>query len=177
VVPLAAWTPDSVNFVCPQDGLVRLRVDTPDAWLDACGELAAPFFTAVFDLGIDALKQAVGLDEAYRLAARRSTVALEAHLRILAAVPRGSTLEVLSRIVDCDAKRLHVAQTLQREATTVATRESMTISFDLDARRSCAFADGLRQRIEALHVAQRTLPPHVGSAERLGIGRALPDTR
>lgn len=177
MVPLSAWTPDSVNFACPGDGLVRLRVVTPDAWLDARGELAAPFYTAVFDLGIDALKQAIGLDEAYRVAARRSTVALEAHLRILAAVPRGSALDVLSRIVDCDAKRLHVAQTLLLEATTVATRESMTISFDLDARRSCEFADALRQRIAALHAAQRTLPPHVGSADRLGVGRALPDMR
>lgn len=166
-----------MTSTCAGDGLVRLRIATPDAWLDARDELAAPFYTAAFDLGIDALKQAIGLDEAYRLAARRSTVALEAHLRILAAVPRGSTLEVLSRIVDCDAKRLHVAQTLLLEATTVATRESMTISFDLEARRSCVFADALRQRIEALHVAQRSLPPHVGSADRLGIARALPETR
>lgn len=177
MAPLAVWAPDPVNSACANDGLVRLRVVTPDAWLDARAELAAPFYTAVFDLGIDALKQAIGLDETYRVATRRSTVALEAHLRILAAVPRGGTLEVLSRIVDCDAKRLHVAQTLLLGATTVATRESMTISFDLEARRSCVFADALRQRIDALHAAQRTLPPHVGSAERLGIARVLPATK
>ena len=150
-------------------GLVSLRVMIPDAWLDAGGRLAPAFYTAAFDLGIDALKQAIGINEAYRLASHRSTVALEAHLVLHGPVPRGSEVLVLTRIVDCDSKRLHVAQEMRLGDARVAERESMTISFDLDSRRSCAFEVPVATRIDALFAAQRTLPPHRGRAGQLGL--------
>lgn len=160
-------SPDSAD-----DGRVLHRVALCDAWTNAQGELAAPFYTAIFDLGIDALKLAVGIDEAYRVSTRRSTVALEAHVVILAQVPRDSVVVVASRIADCDAKRLHVAQEMTLGQTLVATRECLTISFDLAARRTCAFADDIRDRITALQAAQRRLPAHLGSAHLLGVDRA-----
>jgi len=152
-------------------GLVRLVIAIDDAWLDARGELAPPFYTAVFDLGIDALKQVIGIDETYRERERRSTVALEAHVVLLAPVPAGSRVSVETRIVDCDAKRLHVAQEMRLDATTVALRESMTVSFDLDARRSCPFGAAVAARIDSLYQAQRVLPPYRGRADRLGLAR------
>jgi acyl-CoA thioester hydrolase len=152
-------------------GLVGCRVEIAPAWLDRRGELAPAFFTAAFDLGIDALKQALGVDEAYRLREQRSTVALEAHLRILRAVPAGSAVELTARIVDRDAKRIHVAQEMRCGGERVALRESMTISFDLVARRSCAFGAAVASRIDALHAAQLDLPAWRGEAGRLGVGR------
>lgn len=154
------------------DGLVRHTVHIPDEWLDARGQLAVPFYTAAFDLGIDALKQVIGIDEAYRTATRRSTVALEAHLAFLLPVPRDAEVVIETRIIDRDAKRIHVAQALRLAGALAATRESMTISFDLDARRSCAFAAELYARIDALHDAQRALPAYSGRADRLGVGAA-----
>lgn len=156
----------------PRDGRVLRPVHVLDEWLDARGELGVAFYTAAFDLGIDALKQSIGIDEPYRLATRRSTVALEAHLVFVAPVPAGAEIVVGSRIVDRDAKRIHVAQDLRHDAVLAATRESMTISFDLDTRRSCAFDAAILARIDALYTAQRTLPLHVGTAQLLGVGRA-----
>ncbi len=156
----------------PRDGCVLRPVRVPDEWLDARGELGVAFYTAAFDLGIDALKQVIGIDESYRLATRRSTVALEAHLVFMAPVPAGAEIVVGSRIVDHDAKRIHVAQELRHGAVLAATRESMTISFDLDARRSCVFEAAIFARIDALYEAQRALPLHVGAAQLLGLGRA-----
>ena len=150
-------------------GVIRRALRIPDAWATARGELAVAYYTAAFDLGIDALKQAVGIDEAYRRAARRSTVALEAHIVFLAAVPAGAEILIDSRIVDRDAKRLHVAQRMQYGELLAATRESMTIGFDLEARRSCAFEPAVFARIEALYAAQAALPVHVGTAELLGV--------
>lgn len=152
--------------------MIGLALRIPDAWLDARGELGVAYYTAAFDLGIDALKQAIGIDEAYRRAARRSTVALEAHLVLFARVPAGAEVVIDSRIVDRDAKRLHVAQRMHHGAVLAATRESMTIGFDLEARRSCAFEPAVFARIDALYEAQRALDMHVGSAQLLGVGRA-----
>lgn len=155
-------------------GRIGCRVEIEAAWLDARGELAPAFYTAAFDLGIDALKQALGIDEAYRRREQRSTVALEAHVRILGRVPAGATVELTARIVDRDAKRVHVAQEMRRGAALVALRESMTISFDLAARRSCAFGADVAARIDALHAAQRDLPAWHGEAHLLGVGH-VPD--
>jgi acyl-CoA thioester hydrolase len=153
-------------------GLVRLAVEIADDWLDARSELAPAFYTAAFDLGIDALKQAIGIDADYRARERRSTVALEAHLVLLAPVPAGSDVALEMRIVDCDAKRLHVVQEMRLGAALVALRESMTVSFDLDARRSCPFGAAVAARIDSLYQAQRALPPYRGRAGRLDLARS-----
>lgn len=152
-------------------GLVSCEVAIPADWLGRDDLLAPAFYTAAFDLGIDALKQVLGIDEAYRREQRRSTVALEAHVRILLPVPRGSTVTLSARIVDCDAKRLHVAQEMMLDGVTAALRESMTISFDLAARRSCAFGAEVAARIKSLHDAQQRLPRWCGEAHLLGVGR------
>ena len=155
----------------PAPGVVSLTVSVPADWGDARGELGNPYYTAAFDLGSDALKRAIGIDATYRHAARRSTVALEAHLVFIARVPLGAELLIESRIVDRDAKRLHVAQTLYHGDVLAATRDSMTIGFDLEARRSCAFEPAIFARIDALYDAQRAGPTHAGTAQGLGVAR------
>jgi len=153
-------------------GLVSCEVTIPGGWLGRDDRLAPAYYTAAFDLGIDALKQVLGIDEDYRHEQRRSTVALEAHLRYLLPVPAHSTVSMSARIVDCDAKRIHVAQEMTLDGAVAAVRESMTISFDLAARRSCAFGGQVAARIAALHDAQRKLPAWCGEAHLLGVGRA-----
>lgn len=152
-------------------GRIGCRIPIEPGWLDARGGLAPAFYTAAFDLGIDALKQALGIDEAYRRREQRSTVALEAHLRILGPVPAGATVEITARIVDRDAKRVHVVQEMRHDGVLVALRESMTISFDLASRRSCAFGAGVAARIDVLHAEQRELPAWHGEAHLLGVAR------
>lgn len=166
--------PTTVTPLAVAPGRIGCRVAIGPDWLDAHGGLAPAFYTAAFDLGIDALKQALGIDEGYRVREQRSTVALEAHLRILGPVPAGSTVELTARIVDRDAKRVHVAQEMRLGDSLVALRESMTISFDLAARRSCAFGPEVAARIDALHAEQLQLPPWHGEAHLLGVQR-VPD--
>ncbi len=130
-----------------------------DDWVDVDGRLRPAFYTAAFDGSIDHLKSAFGLDAAWREQYRRSTVALEARLTLRGPAWRGERLTIESRIFDCDAKRLHIAQILYRGDTLVATRESMAISFDLDARRSCPFQDAIAANITHLYSAQQALAP------------------
>ena len=142
-----------------QDCRIISAVTVQAAWVDARDELRPAFYTAAFDGSIDDLKAAFGLDAAWRAARRQSTVALEARLSLRGPARRGEVLQVESRIFDSDAKRLHIAQVLRRGEIWIATRESMAISFDLDARRSCPFAPEIATRIAALHAAHRALEP------------------
>lgn len=141
------------------DGLVCCEVVVIDAWVDAEGRLRPAFHTAAFDGSIDHLKNCFGLGAAVREQHRRSTVALEARLTLHSPAWLGERLVIESRIFDFDAKRLHIAQVLRRDDTLVATRESMAISFDLDARRSCPFQDTIAANIARLHAAQQALVP------------------
>lgn len=142
-----------------QSGRILSAVTIQAAWVDASDQLRPAFYTAAFDGSIDDLKAAFGLDAAWRAARRQSTVALEARLSLLGSARRGEVLRVESRLFEVDAKRLHIAQVLARGDDWIATRESMAISFDLDARRSCPFAPEIATRIAALHAAHRALEP------------------
>ncbi len=128
-------------------------------WTTAAGQLLPAFYTAAFDAAIDDLKDAIGLTAAWRAQQRRSTVALEARLRFWGLAWRAEHLVVESRIVDFDLKRLRVGQILQRGAEVLATRESLTISFDLQARRACVFDETLARQIASVHAAHQRLPP------------------
>jgi acyl-CoA thioesterase FadM len=97
-------------------GRVCIEVAISRAWVDEAGRLRPAFYTAAFDGSIDHLKDVFGLDAAWRERHRRSTVALEARLTVLGPAWQDETLQIESRIVDFDAKRLHIAQVLARGA-------------------------------------------------------------
>ena len=130
---------------------------TPD-WALPDGQVRTGLYTVPFDAAIDHFKDQLGLNHAWRVANQRSTVALEARMTFLAPAFLGDALTVQTRILDCDAKRLHLGQQLKRGETVLVTRESLAISFDLEARRSCAFPDDVATNIRALHAAQQQLP-------------------
>jgi len=103
-------------------GRVCIDVAISRAWVDEAGRLRPAFYTAAFDGSIDRLKDVFGLDAAWRERHRRSTVALEARLTVLGPAWQDETLQIESRIVDFDAKRLHIAQVLARGEEWVARK-------------------------------------------------------
>ena len=146
----------------PADIVLPVRV--LPAWTNARGVVRAGLYTAPFDLAIDHFKDQLGFDQAWRDANLRSTVALEARMSFRAEARVGDELRVETRILDVDAKRMHLGQRLCRDREVLVARESLAISFDLEARRSCPFAEDILANILALHAAQRQLPtwPWVG---------------
>lgn len=136
-----------------------LQVRVLPEWGIAGGRVRPGLFTVPFDLAIDHFKDQLGFDQAWRDANLRSTVALEARMSFRGEARVGDDLRVETRIVDADDKRMHLAQRLCRDDDVLVLRESLAISFDLQARRSCPFADDILLNIRALHGAQRELAP------------------
>jgi len=158
----------------PVHGIVITELAVKPEWLDYNDHMNVAYYIAAFDLGIEDLKSAYGLDEAYRKAHQRSTVALEAHITYQNEAALGDHLRIESRILATDGKRLHLCQAMYRSETLLSTQEAMSISFDLAARRSCPFDSALRTRIEALQQAQTALPVPGWVGRTIGLGTPRP---
>lgn len=157
-----------------RDGIVLTHLTVRPEWLDYNDHMNVAWYNAAFDLAIEDLKAAYGLDAAYRLAHGRSTVALEAHITYQREATLGDALRIESRILATDGKRLHLAQAMFRDATLLATQETLSLSFDLAARRSCPFDPALRARIDALVAAQAAGPRPTWIGRRIGLDSPRP---
>ena len=122
----------------PQNGIVTTTAKVLPEWLDYNDHMNVAYYIAVFDIGIDDLKAVYGIDPAYIETQKRSTVALEAHITYQNEASLDEVLTVRSRILDFDAKRTHLYQEMYRGEDLLATQETLSISFDLRARKSCA---------------------------------------
>ena len=115
-------------------------------------------YSLAFEEGIDDYKKVVGLDKNYIANEKKSTVALEAHSLYLERMKLG-IYQVETRIFDFDGKKAHIFQNIVRgRNTTVASLETLSISFDLRSRKTCRFEPFIAQRYVELYTAQKELP-------------------
>lgn len=154
-----------------ENGVVITAATVLPEWLDYNDHMNVAYYIAVFDTGIDDLKAVYGISGTYIESQKRSTVALEAHITYQNEASIGESLRVETRIIDFDAKRTHLYQEMYRDDTLLATQETLSISFNLDARKSCEFEPRIAENIAELHAAQKDLerPEWVGRA--VGIRR------
>lgn len=155
----------------PANGIVTSHGIVKSEWLDYNDHLNVAYYVLLFDLGIDAFKAVVGIDLDYIKRKALSTVALESRIAYLAEASLGDELRIDTRVIDFDGKRMHYYQEMFRGEELVSAQETLSISFDSKARRSCPFADDIALSYERLFEAQRGLgrPEWVGRV--IGIRR------
>ncbi len=155
----------------PANGIVTSHGTVKPEWLDYNDHLNVAYYVLLFDLGIDAFKAVVGIDVDYIKREALSTVALESRIAYLAEASLGDELRIDTRVIDFDGKRMHYYQEMFRGEELVSAQETLSISFDTKARRSCRFADAIARGYERLFEAQRDLgrPEWVGQV--IGIRR------
>ncbi|MCB1749002.1 MAG: thioesterase family protein [Gammaproteobacteria bacterium] len=158
----------------PADGIVRLEVTVKPEWLDYNDHMNVAWYVAAFDLGIDAFKDVIGITLDYIAREQRSTVALESHITYQREAHRDQVLRVETRIVDFDGKRVHIYQELYRDTDLLATQETVSISFDTAARRSCPFADDMAARYRTVLEAAAALPRPQWLGRSVGIRQGKP---
>lgn len=158
------------SIALPVDGVVLDHASVLPAWLDYNGHMNVAWFMQAFELGIDSYKTVVGLDPHYIARSRRSTVALESHITYQREALLGDALRIETRILDCDGKRVHVYQELCRGAELLASQETLAISFDIAARRSCPFEPALAENYRRMVALQAGLPRPVWVGRAVGLG-------
>lgn len=140
-----------------RSGLMALEPE----WIDYNGHLNLAYYHVLFDRGIDALFDAVGLGEAYRAARGMTTYSVETHVCYLREVPPGALVRVTTQIVGLDAKRLHVFQEmLHEDGWRAATLEGLSLSIDQrgEAPKAAPFPDDVYARIAAMAAEHAQLP-------------------
>lgn len=158
----------------PANGIVSTEVEVLPDWIDYNDHMNVAYYVAAFDLGIDAFKAVIGIDLEYIEREKRSTVALESHITYQREASLGEKLRVDTRLLDYDGKRCHIYQEMYRDNELLSTLETLSISFDTRARKSCPFADDVAPRYQQMHESQKNLaiPEWVGKS--VGIKRKNP---
>ncbi|MPY98034.1 MAG: thioesterase [Actinophytocola sp.] len=126
------------------------RETVRDEWIDYNGHVMDGYYSVIFGHAIDAVMTAIGIDADYRERTGCTLYTLESHVRFLREVKRGVAIEVRSRVVDVDAKRLRLCFELVVDDTVHATQESMTIHVDQRVGRSSPWPEDVRAFCENL---------------------------
>ena len=102
------------------------RVTLEPGWIDYNGHLRDAYYGLVASYAVDAVMDHLGLDATYRERTHCTLYTLEMHLHYLHEVKFSDALEVASKILDFDGKRLHVGCVFSC-VKTVATAEMMLL--------------------------------------------------
>lgn len=146
----------------------------PPEWIDYNGHMNVAYYTMAFDNALDVLlEEHLGIGESYVKRAKRGPYVLQNHLHYIGELLEGESFEVAMRILDWDAKRLHVFLAMSNAETgaLAATSEQLLMNVDLTARRSAPYEDWAQTRIAALAEAQAGLPSPPQAGAPIGIRR------
>lgn len=132
--------------------LTCYRTTVRHEWVDYNGHMNDAAFAGVFSEAIDALMDWLGIDADFRAENAWTVFTLEMHIRYLAQAYEAQPLAVEVRLVDHDAKRLHVLMTLREVTggTALATGELMLMGIDTTSERPAPFPDAIAERVDSL---------------------------
>lgn len=143
----------------------------PPEWIDYNGHMMDGYYSLAFTAATDALLDYLGLGAAYRAASGAGLYTVESHLCFSRSVHAGTVLRFRSRLLGCDAKRLHAFHEMSAAAdgAVVATNELMFLHVRADGERVVPMpADRLSAagRLAAAHAA---LPAPSSAGRRIAM--------
>jgi acyl-CoA thioester hydrolase len=157
----------------PVPAPLRLHETTvAPAWVDYNGHMSESCYLLVFGDGADAFFRFLGIDEDYR-AAGHSLYTVETHLHHRREVSEGEGLCLTLRVLDADAKRVHLFSEMFHSGTgdLVASAEQMLVHVDTAAGRSTALPEELQRRLSLILESHRALPVPAVVGRPMGIRR------
>lgn len=137
----------------PSGPLPLFRQTVKDEWIDYNGHLSEAYYVLVFGFATDALMDTAGLDTAYRERTGCSLYTVEAHVRYLREVARGSELTVRTTVLGVDGKKLRFVHEMfvdEPSGDPVATAELFTLHVDQTAGRSAPLPETTRGYLAGL---------------------------
>jgi len=144
---------------------------SPD-WIDYNGHMNVAYYTMAFDRALDRVYDLIGIGPELARSASMGPMALQTMIHYLAELVEGESYTCETRVLDADAKRVHVfVEMLREDGARAATYESLTMNVDLAARRSAPFPQIAAERLARLKAAHAGLdrPAEIGAP--LGIRR------
>lgn len=142
-------------------------------WIDYNGHMNVGYYLVAFDQATEAVCVHLRVGEAYRRRADASMFVVEAHVTYDREVVEGAPLAFRTRIVDFDAKRVHLLHRMfhAEQGFLAATNELMCLHVDLAQRRSAPFPADAMARVRELGEAHARHAPTEGVARAIAIRR------
>jgi carnitine 3-dehydrogenase len=142
------------------------------AWVDYNGHMSESCYLRVFGDNSDAFFRYIGIDEQHR-AEGYSLYTVETHLHHRREVAQGELLRLSLRVLDQDAKRVHVFHEMYHGTsdTLLATAEQMLLHVDMTRGSACAMPEVLQRRLAAIRQAHAALPSIDAVSRPMGISR------
>jgi len=134
-------------------GLLVYRTPVHADWIDYNGHLRDAYYAVAVSLGLDALMDQVGLDEAYRTQTHCTLYSVEMHLHWLQEVKAPAELELYAHVLDLDSKRLQVGMDIKVKGLdhVAASAETMLVHVSQHPSvKTTAFPEAIRTQLERL---------------------------
>jgi len=139
-----------------------LTISTPvqPEWIDYNEHLTEYCYLKLFGDATDVVLAKIGAGLDY-VAAGHSWYTVETHIRHLGQARLGEPIEVRTRLLAADAKRLHLFHDMVslRQDAVIATAEHMLVHVDAKAEKSAPAPQAMQERAQALVADQSLLPP------------------
>jgi acyl-CoA thioester hydrolase len=126
------------------------------AWIDYNGHVRDAYYGLVASYAVDDVMDQLGLDAAYRERTHCTLYTVELHLHYLHEVKSSDDLKVISSVLDCDRKRIHLGCRFicSRVSEPVAVADMMLLHVRQgDKPGVAAFPDEVSARLEALKIS------------------------
>ncbi|MDA3626382.1 thioesterase family protein [Saccharopolyspora sp. WRP15-2] len=148
------------------------RTPVSPSWVDYNGHMSESCYLLVFGDSSDAFFRYLGIDEQYRESGR-SLYTVETHIHNRREAAEGEPLELSLRVLDHDAKRVHVFHEMHHGETgaLLATAEQLLVHVDTNLGRSSEMPDEIQHRLTAIHQAHAALPIPRTVGRPMGIRR------
>ncbi len=129
-------------------------------WIDYNDHLTEYCYLKLFGDATDVVLARVGAGPAY-VAAGHSWYTVETHIRHLGQARLGEPIDIRSRVLAADAKRLHLfhEMTSRKQDAVIATAEHMLVHVDARAEKSAPSPQAMQDKAKALVAGQAHLPP------------------
>lgn len=141
-------------------------------WVDYNGHLNDAYYMVIFSQATDAFIDYIGMVDAVRRATKTSIYTLEGHINYLLEVKEGVEVEIRTRLVRHDGKRMQLYHEMFRpgQDDPVAAAEFMLLHVDTnDGAKSAPFRPEIAARLQEIQAAQDALPPSTYSSRTIGL--------
>ena len=149
----------------------RYEFEVLPAWIDGNKHMNMGYYTVMFDLATDEIWAELGIGFDYKRERGCGTFAAEAHIVYENEMLLGERGVVHSRVLGCDAKRLHVTHEAFREkdGKRAAAQEFIFLNVDLGIRRVVPWPEDILARLRAAEAAHAALPPMAWVGRRVAL--------
>ncbi|MDE2435250.1 MAG: carnitine 3-dehydrogenase [Sphingomonadales bacterium] len=148
--------------------LLTIATPVQPEWIDYNDHLTEHYYLKLFGDATDVVLERIGAGTDY-VAAGNSWYTVETHIRHLGQARLGEPVEVRTRVLAVDGKRLHLfhEMTSLAQAATIATAEHMLVHVDTAAERSVPAPRAMLDKAEALVAGQAHLPAPDGQGRQI----------